>query len=129
VEARQINPWAWGESYGITQAWRVVDATTFVMLSGQGPLDSDGKLVGPDDFEAQARQTFRNIRTIVEAGGTSLDHVVKLTAYLLDMTRLPDYARVRAEFLDVPYPAASAVGVSALAVPGMLIEVEATVVF
>ena len=53
---------------------------------------------------------------------------MKLTVYLTDISRLPDYGRIKAGFIPGQPPASTAVGVTALAVPGLMIEVEATAV-
>src|ERR671933_27073 len=68
VEKLQVNPWSWQDRFGFSQAWRVDGAQTVVFLSGQGPISADGELVA-DDFETQARQTFENLRTVLEAAG------------------------------------------------------------
>jgi enamine deaminase RidA (YjgF/YER057c/UK114 family) len=99
-----------------------------VFVSGQGPLDDGGALVRPGDFEAQARQTFDNLRQVLDQAGASFADIVKLGVYLTDMTTLPTYGRVKADYIRGPQPASTAVGVAALALPGMLIELEAIVV-
>src|SRR5262249_59046286 len=99
-----------------------------VLGGGQGRVSPDGELVGADDFDAQVRQTFENLRTVLEHAGASLDSVVKSTVYLTDMSRIRDFGRIRGEFLAGPPPASSAVQVGALAVPGMQVEVEAIAV-
>lgn len=124
----QVNPWTWQDARGFSQAWRVDDAQTVVLLSGQGPIDADGALVGPDDFEVQARQTFDNLRLVLDRAGAQFSDVVKVTVYLTDIGRLPDYGRIKAEYIPGPQPASTALGVAALAVPGMMIEVDAVVV-
>jgi 2-iminobutanoate/2-iminopropanoate deaminase len=121
------DPWTWQERYGYTQAWRVDGATGLVFISGQGPIDPDGELVGAGDFEAQARATFLNLRSVLDAAGAARGAVVKLTAYLVDMAHVRTYGRVRDEFVAGP-PAGTVVQVGALAVPGMMLEVEATAV-
>ena len=129
MEKQQVNPWTWQERFGFAQAWRVDGAQTLVFLAGQGPVSDDGEVVGAGDFEAQTRRTFDNIATVLERAGASLESVVKITAYLTDMTKLLDYARVRNEFIDTAEPPAStALEVSALALPGMMIEVDAVAV-
>jgi len=123
-----VNPWTWQDRRGFTQAWRVEAPAAILFVSGQVPLDDDGNLVAPDDFDGQARRTFENLgRVLDEAGGTFGD-IVKLTVYLTDMARLPDYGRIRAEYIRGRPPASTAVGVTALAVPGLMIEVEAIAV-
>ena len=128
MEKRQINPWRWQDPFGFSQAWRVDAAEAVVFLAGQGPVSADGEVVGDGDFEAQARQTFANIATVLEQAGASLDSVVKLTVYLTDMATLRDYGRLRAELMLGPPPASTAIQVGALALPGMMIEIEAVAV-
>ena len=123
-----INPWTWQDRRGFTQAWRVEAPAAILFVSGQVPLDDDGNLVAPGDFDGQARRTFENLgRVLDEAGGTFGD-IVKVTVYLTDMARLPDYGRIKAEYIRGRPPASTAVGVTALAIPGLMIEVEATAV-
>jgi len=128
METRQINPWAWQDAFGYSQAWRVDGSGAFVFVAGQGPVSPDGMLVGEGDFDAQVRQTFENLRTVLEEAGSSLDSIVKLTVYLTDIARLRDYGRIRAEFLSGPPPAGTALQVGALAMPAMMIEVDAVAV-
>jgi 2-iminobutanoate/2-iminopropanoate deaminase len=128
VERLQINPWTWQDRLGYSQAWRVDGASSTVYVAGQGPISADGELVGEGDFAAQARQTFANVRTVLEQAGASLEAIVRLTVYLTDMGHLREYGRIRAEELPGPAPAGTALEVSALAVPGMLLEVDAVAV-
>jgi reactive intermediate/imine deaminase len=96
-----------------------------VVVSGQVPLDGDGRLVG-SDAETQARQVFRNLEAALAAAGATMGHVVKLTVFLTDMTDLAAFRKVRDEFIrtDEP-PASSLVRVSGLVNPEFRIEVEA----
>jgi enamine deaminase RidA (YjgF/YER057c/UK114 family) len=57
-----------------------------------------------------------------------LETIVKLTVYLTDMTRLRDFTRIKGEFFEGPQPASTAIGVTALARPEMMVEVEAIAV-
>ena len=120
----QINPWTWQDALGFAQCWRVEGAHALLVLSGQAPISPEGHVV-EGGFEAQARQVFRNLRTVLEQAGGSLDDVVKLTVYLTDMSRLREYSSIRAEYMRGAPPASTAVGVTALARPDMMIEVEA----
>ena len=97
-----------------------------VAVSGQVPLDADGRLVGRGDPEAQARQVFTNLEAALGAAGATMDHVVKLTVFLTDMADLAAFRKVRDEFIraDTP-PASSLVRVSGLVNPEFRIEVEA----
>lgn len=128
MDKRQVNPWTWQDARGFSQAWRVDGAQTVVFLAGQVPLGADGQLVGEGDFDAQARQTFENLRTVLEQAGAGFDSIVKVTVYLTDISRLAEYRRVKAEFITDPQPASTALQVPALAQPEIMIEVEAIAV-
>ena len=128
MEKIQINPWSWQDRRGFSQAWKVEDGRTVVFVSGQVSVSADGQVMHTGDFPAQVRLVFENVRTVLEAAGASLDNVVKLGVFLVDMGRLPEYSRIKAEFINGPQPAATAVGVNALALPDLLVEIEATAV-
>ena len=128
MDKRQVNPWNWQDQLGFSQAWRVDGARSVIFLSGQAPISPEGDLVGKGDFEAQARQVFENLRAVLEESGAGFDAIVKLTVYLTDTARVRDYARVKAQYIPGAQPASSAVGVASLALPGMMIEVEAIAV-
>ena len=97
-----------------------VVANGFVFISGQGPVDPETGTM-PDAFADQVRQTFRNVRTILEAAGTSLDNVVKVNAYVTDLTRFSEFNEVYREFFQQDPPARTTVGASLL---GFLVEVD-----
>jgi reactive intermediate/imine deaminase len=124
----QINPWQWQDRAGFSQAWRVDGASSLVFVSGQAPISGDGQLVGEGDFEAQTRLVFENLRTVLEQAGAGLESVVKLTVFLTDMSRLPEYTRIKGTFFPGEQPASTAVGIAALARPEMMVEVEALAV-
>jgi reactive intermediate/imine deaminase len=123
VYARQIatrpDPLA---PYRISQAFRVGN---LVITSGQAAINSHGELVGVGDFAAQAQQVFRNLADVLEAGGSSLAQVVKVTIYLTDMSHFPDVVELRRQYFTPPYPADTIVEVRALALPELMIEIEA----
>jgi enamine deaminase RidA (YjgF/YER057c/UK114 family) len=125
MEKRQINPWTWQDRLGFSQGWKVEGATSLVFVAGQGPISAEGDLVGEGDFEAQVRQTFENLSTVLEQAGAELASAVKLTVFLTDIGLLREYGRLRAELMPGSPPASTAVQVGGLAVPGMMIEVEA----
>jgi enamine deaminase RidA (YjgF/YER057c/UK114 family) len=128
MEKHRINPWTWQDRFGYSQAWSLDRVSALLLVSGQVGLSSDGTVVGKDDFEAQARAAFENMRTVLERAGWSFADVMKITVYLTDMSRMPDYRRVKDEFMGGLSPASTALGVSALANPELMIEVEAIAV-
>jgi len=100
-----------------------------IYVSGQVPLDRDGRLVGDDDFEAQARQVFENLQAALEAAGASWADVVKLNYFLVDVTKVAAVRSVRDEYVDTAHPPASTlVEVSRLFRDDVLIEIDAVAV-
>jgi reactive intermediate/imine deaminase len=97
-----------------------------VMISGQVPLDADGRLVGADDARAQARQVFHNLQMALAAAGARMVDLIKITVFLTNMADLADFRTVRDEFIDPRQPPASSlVQVSGLVHPAFRIEIEA----
>lgn len=97
----------------------------FLFVSGQIPLDpATGELVGGGS-EAQIRRAFANLQAVCEAGGASLDDIVKLTVFLTDLSDFPTVNKVMADLFTQPYPARAALGVASLP-KGAAVEVEAT---
>src|SRR5581483_8772573 len=129
VRRQQVNPTSWQEKFGFSQGWRVDDPSTLLFVSGQVAVDEQGQLVAAGDLEGQARATFENVGRVLEQAGMTFANVVQLSVYLTDIADLRTFARVRDEFVDTAEPPAStAVGVTGLAMPGMMIEVNAIAV-
>ena len=94
-----------------------------VYVSGQIPLDpKSGQLVS-GDIDAEIRRVFDNLKAIATAASGSLDHVVKLTVFLTDLTHFPRVNEIMATYFAQPYPARAAVGVAALP-KGARVEME-----
>lgn len=97
-----------------------------VVISGQLPLDGDGKLAGPGDATAQLRQVFSNLRAALAAASATMDQVVKLAVFLTDLADLPAFRLVRDEYISTGQPPASSlVQVSGLVHPEARVEIEA----
>ena len=90
------------EPYALSQGFRVGD---LVIVSGQAAIDEQGRIVGAGDFDAQAEQTFRNLARVLEAGGSSLERIVKVTIFLTDMANFPKIVELRRRWFTPPYPA------------------------
>ena len=74
-------------------------------------------------IEAEARQTMANIKTVLEAHGLTMGHIVKCTVMLADMADWPAFNEIYVSFFERPYPARSAFGANGLALSGR-VEVE-----
>ena len=106
---------------------QAIRAGNTVYLSGQIPLVPETMQLAGDDFEAQAHQVFKNLRAVCEAAGGSLNHIVKLNAYLTDLSHFATFNAVMEQYFAAPYPARAAVGVASLP-RGALVEAEAVLV-
>lgn len=106
---------------------QAVRAGHTVYLSGQIPLDPESMALVEGGFEAQAHQVFKNLRAVCEAAGGSLDGIVKLNAYLTDLSNFATFNSVMEQYFSRPYPARAAVGVAALP-RGALVEAEGVLV-
>jgi enamine deaminase RidA (YjgF/YER057c/UK114 family) len=102
-----------------------------IYLSGQIALDPDRQLVGKEDLRAQIIQVFKNIQTALAAAGATFEDVLKLTYYIVDYKPEDRFVirEVRGQFLSSENPPASTlIGVQSLALPDLLIEIEAVAV-
>ncbi len=100
-----------------------------IFASGQVSRDADGNTVGVGDIKAQTRQVLENLKDVLEAGGATLDDVVKVTVFVTNVAEhFAHIHEVRSEFWKDGYPASTLVEISALANPELLIEIEALAV-
>ena len=106
----------------ISQGFRVGD---LVFVSGQAAVDDEGQVVGEGDFGVQARQALGNLERVLEAAGSSLGQVIKVTIYVTDMSYFPEVVELRREVFTPPYPADTICEVRALAYPELMFEIEA----
>ena len=96
-----------------------------VAVSGQVPLDGQGRLAG-QDARAQVRQVFDNLTAALAAAGASMEHVVRLTVYLTDLADLDAFREVRDAYISLDKPPASTlVQVSGLVNPAFRVEIDA----
>jgi 2-iminobutanoate/2-iminopropanoate deaminase len=99
-----------------------------LFVSGCVPVDADGSLVGEGDLEAQARKVMENMKSVLEASGSSFSHVLKTTVFMTEIGRreIPD--AIRREYFGDHRPASTILEVSALTGEGIEIEIEAIAV-
>jgi enamine deaminase RidA (YjgF/YER057c/UK114 family) len=102
-----------------------------IYTAGQVSIDERGALVGTNDLAAQTAQAMHNVGLALTAAGASYADIVKITTYIVNYK--PEHRAVigkaRAPFFaNRPPPASTLVGVTALALPGWLVEIEAVAV-
>ena len=101
-----------------------IESGGFVFCAGQTGIDpATGDLVSPD-LEAQTHQVLTNLKSVLEAAGTSLDKVVKTTVFLRDMADFPKMNAIYASYFSSNPPARSTIAVAGLP-KGGVVEIEA----
>lgn len=123
-----INPDALTKPPGYTQVVEISGPGRMVYVAGQLGLKADGTMAG-SDFAAQCDQAFENLKAALAAVGGRLDHIVKITNFIVDMKNLPAYRAARdRNFVGQSPPASTTIAVPALARPDALFEIEAVAV-
>jgi enamine deaminase RidA (YjgF/YER057c/UK114 family) len=119
-----INPPTVHRLPGFSQAVRMGD---LLFVSGQVPLTPSGELAGAGDVAAQAEQIWANLRAVLEAAGSGLERVGKITILTTDLAHRPLIAQIR-DRVFAPFgfvPASTFAVVAGLARPEWLVEIEA----
>jgi reactive intermediate/imine deaminase len=109
------------EPYLLSQGIRFGD---LLFISGQAGAGDDGRIVD-GGFIAQGEQAFANLQRALEAGGSSLRDVIKVTIFVTDMGHFQDVVALRRQFFSAPYPADTIAEITALYDPRAMIEIEA----
>jgi enamine deaminase RidA (YjgF/YER057c/UK114 family) len=124
-----INPGEVSAPMGYTHVVSVDGPKRILFISGQVSRDKAGETVGVGDLEAQTRQVFANLQAVLKSQGASFKDVVKINTYTTEPEKIDAFRRVRAEFMrGASLPASTFIGVTALADPALLIEIEAVAV-
>jgi len=110
------------EAFGIAQAYQV---DGLVFMSGQIAWTLDGQVVGEGDMGAQATQAMENIGAVLADGDMDMANIVKMTVFVTDMAKSQDAMAAINGFFDAPPPAVTLVQVVALAMPEIMIEIDA----
>ena len=127
MEKHFFNPSSVHKPRGYTHAV-AVDGGRMVFVAGQVAFDQDGNLVGTGNLRAQADKALDNLVAALAAAGATAADVVKINTYVVNYkpADLAIVREARARFFgDQNPPASTLIGVQALAVEGLLIEIEA----
>ena len=130
MQRRIINPWTWQNEYGFVQANEISGHQRVLFCAGQTSVDAEGKPVHPGDMRAQLAQALDNLETVLQEAGFKLSDVVRLNLYTTDVDGLFEAYDVVAGRLGEGScrQASTLLGVSRLAFPELLVELEATAV-
>ena len=130
MERREINPWTWQEQFGFVHANEIRGFERMLVVAGQVSTDDDGRTAHPGDMAAQMNQSLDNLETILRQADMTLANVVRLTYYTTDVDAWLESAQHWGHRLAESgcRPAATLLGVTRLAFPDLLVEIEATAV-
>jgi 2-iminobutanoate/2-iminopropanoate deaminase len=104
-----------------------VRAGETMWVSGLLAVDRHGNLIGGSDITRQTEQVFSNLTLVLDRAGVGFDDVVKVVVYLVEIDHRAAVNEVRKRYFGESRPASTLVEVSALAIPGALVEVDAVV--
>ncbi|GHG25395.1 RidA family protein [Streptomyces filamentosus] len=130
MERTAINPVTWSTELGFNQGELVSGHTRTLYLSGQTAMDADGRPQHEGDMAAQLALSADNVEAVLGAAGMSLANLVRLDVYTTDVDLLFRHYGVLAARLAAAgvAPATTMLGVTRLAIPGQLVELEGTAV-
>jgi enamine deaminase RidA (YjgF/YER057c/UK114 family) len=125
-----VNPWPWSLGYGFDQAQLVEGATRVLVLSGQAAVDADGTPQHAGDLTAQVSLAVDNLETVLGEVGMTLADVVRMTVFTTDVDAMMGAWQGLSERFTAAgvRPTSTLVGVTRLAFPDLMVEIEATAV-
>lgn len=111
----------WEKQYGYSRAVRIGNV---VVVAGTTAVDDSGAVVGAGNPGEQARFIFRKIERALAQAGATMQDVVRVRTFVVDISRWEDVARAQGDVFADIRPAATLVQVSALVAPELLVEIE-----
>lgn len=126
MERRSVSPWAWQDEYGYAQANEVSGEQRTLFCSGQGSVDEEGSPVHEGDMRAQVTRTMDNLEAVLREAGMGLPDVVRLNYYTTDVDAFFGAMDIIGARMAGNMPSSTMLGVTRLALPEMLVEIEAT---
>ena len=128
MERRIVNPWTWQDAFGYVQANELRGPQRVLVCAGQTSVDAEGTPVHPGDMAAQVGQALDNLETVLGQAGFTLADVVRLNYYTTDVDAFMAAAGAVGPRLGAAgcRAAGTLLGVTRLAFPELLVELEAT---
>ena len=130
MKIEAIEPAGWPRPRGYSDGIAVTGAGRLLFVAGQVAWDERQRIVGAGDFAVQFAQALRNVVAVVRAAGGGPEHVVRMTAYVIDkrlyLARTAEIGAAWSAIVGKHYPAMALVQVADLLEEGALVEIEAT---
>ena len=123
-----VNPWSWSQQLGYNQGEIIEGAKRQLICAGQTSVDAEGVPQHPDDMRAQISLTLDNLEAVLNAADMSLANIIRLTVYATDVDEALKHFDVFGARLGPVgvAPPMTLLGVTRLAIPGLMFEIEAT---
>lgn len=130
VERTAVNPWTWSQELGYHQGEVVSGNTRTLYCAGQTAMNADGKPEHDGDMAGQLELSLTNLEAVLAEAGMSLANLIRLNVYTTDVDLLFQHYGVLASRLGAAQvaPPTTMLGVSRLAIPALMVELEATAV-
>jgi enamine deaminase RidA (YjgF/YER057c/UK114 family) len=128
MQRTAVNPWEWSTKLGYNQAEIIEGTTRQLFCAGQTAVDKNGAPQHPGDMRAQIGLALNNLEAVLKGAGMDLSNVVKLGVYATDV----DEALKNFDLMGMRFgahqvaPPMTLLGVTRLAIPELLFEIEAT---
>jgi enamine deaminase RidA (YjgF/YER057c/UK114 family) len=130
LERTAVNPVTWSVEMGFNQGEVVAGHTRTLYCSGQTAMSSDGKPQHDGDMAAQVALSLDNLEAVLAETGMSLANLVRLNVYTTDVDLLFQHYGVLASRLGAARvaPTTTMLGVTRLAIPSLMVELEGTAI-
>lgn len=128
MEKQAVNPWKWQDQFGFVQANLVSGGQKVLYCSGQTSVDENGQVLHKDDMAGQMNQALDNLEAVLTQAGMGIENVAHLRIYVTDIDAAFGAFPAIGPRLGAYGAAQTLLGISRLAFPGLMVEVEATAV-
>lgn len=128
MDKKLHNPWKWQDDFGFAQGVEISGHSRVLRCAGQASVDENGAPMHEGDMAAQIGQALNNLETVLKAAGMTIENVARLNIFTTDVDLfLSSYAALAERTANVR-PASTLLGVTRLAFPQLMVEIEATAV-
>jgi len=123
-----VNPWSWSLKVGYNQAELLEGAKRQLICAGQTAVDAEGNPQHPDDMRSQIKLSLDNLEAVLKTADMTLENISRLHIYATDVDEaMKHFDQLGTRFGPVnATPPMTLLGVTRLAIPGLMFEIEAT---
>ncbi|MCP3871895.1 MAG: RidA family protein [Desulfobacteraceae bacterium] len=126
IKKQLINPKGSEQIYQSMQFSQAIKYNNTIWISGQVGIDENFK-VGKG-IEEQTQMAFQNLEKVLNEAGSGMEDIIELVTYHTSMKEIGRFSKIKTKFIPKNYPAWTAVGVTELVLPDLLVEIRATAI-